>query len=454
MTLIGDILDFSKIEAGKVAIENIPLDVHGLITEVQSLFSMQASKKQLQLTASAGDDVPARVLGDPTRIRQVLMNLVGNAIKFTERGSVSITVKQLAAVFGRARLRFEVSDTGIGIPADRQAQVFDSFIQADSSTTRRYGGAGLGLAICKQLVELLDGEIDVISTQGEGSTFGFTIMVPIIALAKRNALSADFRHLQLLVMDEDNSARYLLAEQLRQWGANVIEASALDEARTLLTTTARREEEVDILLFRSNQPLAEQIAFVQGMRAALGVQTPLLAQLYDDEAAASSVFDLRMRRPVHPADLKQLLERHGDDGYAQEITPLREDQVMAVSNGARILVADDEAMNRQVVVYALEQFGYAVDTAQDGQAVLDLLAQQTYQVILMDMQMPLMDGLEATRRIRGMEVAYREIPIIAFTASIEREERQRYFDNGVTAIIGKPYSLRELRQTIETCITS
>jgi CheY-like chemotaxis protein len=179
-----------------------------------------------------------------------------------------------------------------------------------------------------------------------------------------------------------------------------------------------------------------------------------LAQLYDDEAAASSVFDLRMRRPVHPADLKQLLERHGDDGYAQEITPLREDQVMAVSNGARILVADDEAMNRQVVVYALEQFGYAVDTAQDGQAVLDLLAQQTYQVILMDMQMPLMDGLEATRRIRGMEVAYREIPIIAFTASIEREERQRYFDNGVTAIIGKPYSLRELRQTIETCITS
>ncbi|MCC6803809.1 MAG: PAS domain S-box protein [Anaerolineae bacterium] len=453
MTLIGDILDFSKIEAGKVALENIPLDVRGLITEVHSLFSLQASKKQIQLTATADDGVPARVLGDPTRIRQVLMNLVGNAIKFTERGSIAITVKQLNAVYGRARLRFEVTDTGIGIPADRQAQVFDSFVQADSSTTRRYGGAGLGLAICRQLVELMDGEIDLMSKQGEGSTFGFTIVVPIIALANREAINTDFRHLQLLVMDDDNNARYLLAEQLRLWGANVIEAQALDEARNLLTMTARREEEVDIFLFRCNQPMNEQSAFVEGVRQALGVQTPLLVQLYDDDTLTSSAFDLRLHRPVHPSDLHQLLEKHDRGDFVQEISPLREDQMLAVSNSARILVADDEAMNRQIVVYALEQFGYIVDTAPDGQAVLDKLEQQTYEVILMDMQMPVMDGMEATRRIRAKEGDDRAIPIIAFTASIEREERQRYFDNGVTAIIGKPYSLRELRQTIEACIT-
>ncbi|MFN8560794.1 MAG: ATP-binding protein [Anaerolineae bacterium] len=454
MTLIGDILDFSKIEAGKVALENIPLDVRGVITEVQSLFSIQAAKKQLLLTATADETVPARVLGDPTRIRQVLMNLVGNAIKFTESGSVTITVKQLASVHGRTRLRFEVSDTGIGIPADRQAQVFDSFVQADSSTTRRYGGAGLGLAICKQLVALMEGEIDVTSTQGEGSTFGFTLMLPIIALANRDGVSADFQHVQLMVMDEENSARYLLAEQLRQWGANVIEAGTPTEARDLLIATARREEEVDILLFRSNQPLAEQVAFVADLRASLGVQTPLLVQLYDDEGVASSAFDLRLQRPVHPSDLHQLLEKHSSGDLALEAAPLREDQVVAAANNGRILVADDEAMNRQIVVHALEQFGYTVDTARDGQEVLDLLAQQTYHVILMDIQMPVMDGLEATRRIRAMESATSKIPIIAFTASTERGERQRYLDDGVSAIIGKPFSLRELRQTIETWAAS
>jgi signal transduction histidine kinase len=454
MTLIGDILDFSKIEAGKVALENIPLDVRGVITEVQSLFSTQASKKRLQLAVVAEEDVPSRVLGDPTRLRQVLMNLVGNAIKFTEHGTIQIVVKQLTAVYGRTRLRFEVVDTGIGIPPDRQAQIFDSFVQADSSTTRRYGGAGLGLAICRQLVALMGGELDVSSTPGQGSVFGFTVMLPIVALANRAALNSDFRHLQVMVMDEENSARYLLAEQLRLWGTNVIEVSTLDETRDLLTVTARREEEVNILLFRSHQPLDEQIRFVESLREMLGVQTPLLVQLYDDEAVASSVFDLRLRRPVHPTDLHQLLEKHGDADFSPEVEPLREDQVMSASISGRILVADDEAMNRQIVVHALEQFGYTVDIAHNGQEVLDLLKQHTYQLILMDMHMPVMDGLEATRHIRSQESAQRQIPIIAFTASIEREERQRYHDIGISAIIGKPFSLRELRQTIETWVSS
>ena len=231
LTLIGDILDFSKIEAGKVTLENIPLDVRGVITEVRSLFGMQAARKQIELTASAEDDVPARVLGDPTRLRQILMNLVGNAIKFTEHGSIHIHVRQITAVYGRARLRFEVSDTGIGIPLDRQMQIFDSFTQADSSTTRRYGGAGLGLAICKQLAALMGGEMDVTSTVGAGSTFGLAVTLPIVALANRSALNTDFDHLQVMVMDEENSARYLLAEQLRLWGTNVIEAGTLAEAK-------------------------------------------------------------------------------------------------------------------------------------------------------------------------------------------------------------------------------
>ena len=452
LMLIGDILDFSKIEAGKVALETIPLDVRGVVTEVQSLLNTQAAKKQLQLTTSVSDEVPARVLGDPTRLRQILTNLVNNAIKFTERGSIHIGVRELGSTYGRTRLRFDVTDTGIGIREDRQALIFDSFVQADSSTTRRYGGAGLGLAICQQLVALMGGEIDVTSTVGKGSTFGFTLTVPIVALTDRATLNTDFNYLQVMVMDEENSARYLLAEQLRLWGTNVIEASTIDEARALLVATARREEVVEILLFRSHRSVEEQDALVDNLHETLDGQTPLLVQLYDDEALASPAFDMRLRRPVHPSDLYQLLAQHSNRNYGDAQATVV-NRALDSDKVGRILVADDEPMNRQIVVHALEQFGYIVDSARNGEEVLSLLDADDYLMILMDMQMPVMDGLEATRRIREREDSKRQIPIIAFTASIERSQQQRYLDNGISAIIGKPFSLRELRQMVETWAT-
>ncbi len=452
LALIGDILDFSKIEAGKVALEHIPMDVRGIVTEIQSLLNLQAEKKQLQLTAAVDDDVPARVLGDPTRLRQILTNLVGNALKFTQVGSVHIGVHQLSAMYGRSRLRFEVKDTGIGIPANRQAQIFDSFVQADSSTTRRYGGAGLGLAICKQLVALMGGDMDVSSVVGEGSTFGFTLVLPIVALTNRATLNTDFNFLQVMVMDEENSARYLLGEQIRLWGTNVIEASTMDEARELLIATAKREEAVDILFFRSLSPLEEQEALLDALRDALDMQMPLLIQLYDDETLTSSSFDLHLRRPVHPTDLYQLLANHANREFAAD--PISSGGVLTPpAQLARILVADDEPMNRQIVVHALEQFGYQVDVAGDGQEVLALFGQQDYRLILMDMHMPIMDGLETTRHIRALDDIKKRVPIIAFTASIEQEQRRRYLDNGISAILGKPFTLRELRQTVETWIS-
>ncbi len=449
LNLIGDILDFSKIEAGKVSLENIPLDVRGVITEVQSLLTLQAGKKGLQLLTDVAEEVPTRVLGDPTRLRQILMNLVGNAIKFTEHGTITIAVREQGATYGRTRLRFEVIDTGVGIPADRQQHIFDSFVQADNSTTRRYGGAGLGLAICKQLVALMGGELDVTSTLGQGSSFGFVLTLPIVALTDRAALNTDFNYLQVLVMDEENSARYLLAEQLRLWGTNVIEASSLDEARTLLVAMARREEEVEMLIFRSQRPVEQQEAMIAQLKLTLGVQMPLLVQLYDDEALVSPQFDMRLRRPVHPTHLYQLLAHHAERNYVPEAEPVRDDHIVQPTKHFRILVADDEPMNRQIVVHALEQFGYTVDIAHNGEEVLKMLDQKLYKIILMDMQMPVMDGLEATRRIRSRDGIKSQVPIIAFTASIEAEQRQRYLDNGISAILGKPFSLRELRQTVE-----
>lgn len=448
LLLIGDILDFSKIEAGKVALEQIPLDIRGVVTEVQSLLDVQASKKGLHLSSNVADDVPARVLGDPTRLRQILTNLVGNAIKFTEKGSVQIELKQVSTVYGRTRLRFEVNDTGIGIPMEQQAIIFDSFVQADGSTTRRFGGAGLGLAICKQLVTLMGGEIDVTSATGLGSTFSFTLTLPIVALNNRATVNTDFNNLQVMVADEENSARYLLAEQLRLWGTHVIEASSLEEALALLTATARREEEVEMLLLRTHQSLDKQEAFAAILRETLASQTPLVVQFYDDEALTYPEFDIRLRRPVHPSDLYQLLAKHHQNGYggADEIA---DHHIIAPSIGGRVLVADDEPMNRQIVVHALEEFGYTVDIARNGEEVLEMIDQHPYQIILMDMHMPIMDGLEATRRIRARGDGKRELPIVAFTASIEKSEQQRYLDNGVNAIIGKPFSVRDLRQVVE-----
>jgi len=253
-------------------------------------------------------------------------------------------------------------------------------------------------------------------------------------------------------MDEENSARYLLAEQLRLWGTNVIEASTIEEARALLVATARREEVVEILMLRSHRTVTEQEALIEDLQMTLDGETPLLVQLYDDEASASPAFDMRLRRPIHPSDLYQLLAQHSSR-MQQNAPPSSDYNPLNTATVGRILVADDEPMNRQIVIHALEQFGYIVDAARNGEEVLGLLDGEDYLMILMDMQMPVMDGLEATRRVRAREDNKRQIPIIAFTASIERSQQQRYLDNGISAIIGKPFSLRELRQTVETWVT-
>ena len=452
LTLVNDILDFSKIEAGKIALENIPFDVRGVITEVQSILSVQAAKKSLELLAEIGEDVPVRVLGDPTRLRQVLMNLVGNAIKFTETGSIRIIVKQINTVHGRSRLRFEVADTGIGIPFERQANIFDSFVQGDSSTTRRYGGAGLGLAISKQLISLMGSEIELRSTPAVGSTFGFTVALPIVALASRSVLNADLKYLQVMVIDEDSTGRYLLAQQLRLWGTNVIEANSPDQAYNLLVTTARRGEEIDLIMSHSRAPLADQATLAARLRDALDMNPPKLVQLYDE--AECDVYDIRLHRPVRPSDLYDLLLNYLNGEVVVPLEPMIDDRMIPSSMFGRILVADDEPMNREIVVRALEQFGYKVDTARNGQEVIDQIGEHEYKLILMDIYMPVIDGLAATRHIRALETNKCQIPIVALTASIQPEERQNYLDAGISAIIGKPFSLRELRDTVEVWAAS
>jgi CheY-like chemotaxis protein len=289
----------------------------------------------------------------------------------------------------------------------------------------------------------------VASEIGTGSTFGFTVTLPIVALTDRATVNTDFNHLQVMVMDEENSARYLLAEQLRLWGTHVIEAESLEEAETLLVATARREEGVEILFLRSQETTEQLDALSAALHETLGRQAPLMVQLYDSEARANPGFDVRLRRPVHPSDLHQLLANYENRTFSFEGPAPQDHDIIAASVGGRVLVADDEPMNRQIVVHALEEFGYTVDIARNGEEVLDMIDENRYQIVLMDMHMPVMDGLEATRRIRERENGGQKLPIIAFTASIERSEQQYYLDNGVNAIIGKPFSLGDLRREIE-----
>ena len=311
---------------------------------------------------------------------------------------------------------------------------------------------GWDLAISKQLISLMGSEIELRSTPTVGSTFGFTVPLPIVALASRSVLNADLKYLQIMVIDEDSTGRYLLAQQLRLWGANVIEANSPDQAYDLLVTSARRGEEIDLIMSHSRAPLADQATLAARLRDALDLNPPTLVQLYDE--AECDVYDIRLHRPVRPSDLYDLLLNYLNGEVVVPLEPMIDDRMIPSSMFGRILVADDEPMNREIVVRALEQFGYKVDTARNGQEVIDQIGEHEYKLILMDIYMPVIDGLTATRHIRALGTNKCQIPIVALTASIQPEERQNYLDAGISAIIGKPFSLRELRDTVEVWAAS
>jgi CheY-like chemotaxis protein len=446
MRLLDDILDFSKIEAGKVALESIPIDIRGIVTEVPANFATQAGKKGLELSLDIDPSIPARVLGDPTRVRQVLANLVSNSVKFTEQGHILISLRQVGTAAGRSRLRFEISDTGIGIPDTQLDTIFDSFVQADSSTTRRYGGTGLGLAICAQLVSLMGGRIDVQSTQGQGSTFSFTLTMPIVSLHDRSTATMPFSEIQALVIDEETTARYVLAQHLRQWGIGVIETTDLDKAEALLLSAAKRNEEMTLVFLRYG--IGDQSQWIAELHKQLDYQAPQFVLIADEQPDDSSAYDGVLRRPIRLSELHNIVIRCASlpdtafsplDGSAETI---------AVEAG-RILLAEDDPMNWKIVVRALSPLGYITDLARDGQEAITMIQQHDYTVILMDVHMPQMDGLEATRRIRELAPPKSEIPIIALTASVLNEEQQIYLDAGMNAFLGKPFSIEQLRKTVQ-----
>ncbi|MCX5723926.1 MAG: response regulator [Nitrospirae bacterium] len=464
LTIINDILDFSKIEAGKMTLETIDFDLRTAVAEVMDLLAARAASQGLNLACLFHADVPGSLRGDPGRLRQILINLLGNALKFTEHGDVTLAVKLLAQTDSEVRVRFEIRDTGIGLSPEAQGGLFQSFQQADNSTTRKFGGTGLGLAICKQLTELMGGEIGVESQLGQGSTFWFTVPLgkqPPIAASARDLAFRDAHPLQLCIVDDNPINRRVLELYAQRWGAHCVLAKDGPEALDLMRQAAARGQACDLAIIDMQLPGMNGLELARAIKA-----DPALARIKlvmvtsqglrgDAKAAHEAGYAAYLSKPVHAAQLYTCLttvlqapaEPAGMPAPPELVTrhSLAEKQAQA---SVRILLAEDNIINQKVAVRMLEKLGYRVDLAANGLEVLEALSRIPYAAVLMDCQMPDMDGFAATAEIRKQEGTGPHIPIIAMTANARQEDRERCLASGMDDYLSKPVQPKMLAEIL------
>jgi signal transduction histidine kinase/CheY-like chemotaxis protein len=430
-TLINDILDFSKIEAGKMELESVEFDVRAVVEDVVELLSQRAFAKGLEITADIAADVPAAVRGDSNRVRQVLMNLIGNAVKFTESGEIIVSMATAAD-----RLRFSISDTGIGIPSDRLERLFQSFSQMDASTTRRYGGTGLGLAISKQLVQLMGGEISVESQSGRGSTFSFTVRFESVVASA--PAQPHFSGVRVLVAEDNISIRQIIMRQLTDAGIEAVGVATAAEA-------VNAENAFGVLLVDSR--------LAGGLRSHSGPTARVLITTADNSSIAG--FAATVFKPLRRSQLLAAVSA-AMGREVQIATGGAAEKIDKSQRPARILIAEDNEVNQLLAGEVLEQAGHQSHVVGDGQSAVRAFAEGRFDLILMDCQMPVMDGCDAARAIRRLErerSALRPIPIIALTANASGADRKRCIEAGMNAYLEKPFKTRELAALIESLLS-
>ncbi|MEY5098302.1 MAG: hypothetical protein RJA36_1021 [Pseudomonadota bacterium] len=451
--VINDILDVSKIEANKMRLDRVGFALDRLLEDVAELVAEKASGKGLELIVSAAPDVPVALLGDPLRLQQVLLNLANNAVKFTERGEVEIRVRLQQRLADGVELRFEVRDTGIGISAEQRGKLFQSFQQADSSTTRLYGGTGLGLTIAKRLAELMGGQIGLDSMPGQGSTFWFTARLGLDA--KRPPLQrrppAPGR-LKVLLVDDNAQARAVVAELITRLGFQAATAASGAEALAEIAQADATGQPYDIALLDWKMPGMDGLELARAIRQRPLRQAPLLLMVtaHDRDAvvplAQQAGIAEVLVKPITPSTLLDALMRQSG-GKADPIGsgPKSPDALHAFAEltGARALLVEDNELNQEVATEFLHTLGLAVDLAPNGAVALDKVRQQAYDIVLMDMQMPVMDGLSATRAIRQLP-GRQTLPILAMTANAMAEDRERCIEAGMNDHIAKPIDVQEL----------
>jgi signal transduction histidine kinase/CheY-like chemotaxis protein len=464
LVIINDILDFSKIESGKMIAEPIPFDLRLAVEDTAELMASKAREKGLDFILRFSPEVPSRVVGDPGRIRQILLNLSGNAVKFTTAGHVYISVECEARTGEQARLRFSVADTGIGIPAGKLGEVFERFTQADSSTTRKYGGTGLGLSISKQLVELMGGEMGVESKVGEGSRFWFTLSFPV-DLTKPDAapVDPDMTGVRVLGVDDNPTSLFVLREQLNSWGLRNDSSGSAEDALKRLRAERSAGDPYQIAILDQQMPVMDGEELGRAIKADAELKDTVLVLLTsvgvqgDAARMKEAGFSAYLTKPARESELLEALTtvwgNHRRALPAQFVTrhSLAEGRATNLSGEpaqpifrARVLVVEDNAVNQLVAARLLEKLGCRVDVAANGREAVEMVGLLPYDAIFMDCQMPEMDGFEATQEIRRREGSGPRRPIIAMTANALQGDRERCLDAGMDDYMTKPMRSADL----------
>ncbi len=460
--IINDVLDSSKIEAGKLTLEHLDFDLDEMLNIALKTLAIQAGKKNLELIADIDLNLQWHLNGDPNRLRQIVFNIVGNAIKFTERGEIKVQITGRKLDGHEMELHFTVSDTGIGIAPEHQQSIFGLFSQADNSVTRKYGGTGLGLSISSRLVELMGGKIWVESQLGQGSHFHFIVYLPLSTMPlKTQFIAENLPHYKTLVIDDNQAHRHYLQACLRKWGLRVETAASASLALAAIETALQQQKAYELLIIDADMPEVSGYQLLQQLRRKLAGAMPAIIVLnsivssVEDQQGWDDIVNRFLPKPVTPGELRRAISQLASSTPASAIAIQSELELPQHSNLAlpklSILLVEDNLVNQHVVQTWLSQAGHTVQVCENGQLALDQLQQYPYDLVLMDVQMPVMDGLQATRRIRQQELLTgRHLPILAMTANVMTQDASECLLAGMDAHIAKPVQKDILFNTIAT----
>ncbi|MBF0125022.1 MAG: response regulator [Magnetococcales bacterium] len=468
LRILNDILDFSKIEAGRLEMEAVPFRLDRILHNLANIVAFKVEERGLELLFKIDPALPVELVGDPYRLEQVLINLTHNAVKFTRQGEVVISVEQLSMVNDEVTLRFSVRDTGVGMTPEQRAKLFQSFSQVDSSTTRKYGGTGLGLAISKRLVEMMRGSIDVTSVPGQGSVFTFTVILscPPPQATKTHPVSpSDLRGANVLVIDDNASAREILQEMLNSLSFHVITAPSGEAGLVALEEAERNQHACQLAIIDWKMPSMDGIETAARIKNHPNITRPprtIMLTAFDDQSvrrrAEETGFDAFLTKPASYSTLFDaiMLVFGKDVGVttAIEATDVADvEATWGVLRGMRVLLVEDNSFNQQVARELLELVGVEVTVAENGLEGVALVAKHSFDVVIMDLQMPVLDGYEATSRIRS-DPAYTALPIIAMTANAMSGEREKCLAVGMNDYITKPIDMAQLFSALARAVPS
>jgi len=441
LAIVDDVLDFSKIEAGRLQLDPVECDLAELVEQTVEMLAARAATKGIELLCDTPPVPLPRLKVDAVRLRQVLVNLGGNAVKFTERGEVTLRLRSLSVDGANLQVRLEVVDTGVGIAQEAQARIFEEFAQEDASTTRRFGGTGLGLSISRQLVELMGGRLNLVSTLGVGSTFSFDLWLP---LAQPNAAAPTpprgLNGLRVLIVHDNAAARAMLGAALQAWSARPVEAPSLVEAKRVSAEATFDAVIIDDWLIAESPGLWKELRFRQSVSLRT-VRLLSFVSLGAETLTGQALFDTELTKPLRLRDLHRVLIGCADEEAEGRERTLIQPRPMGLLEPlrGRVLVVEDQPLNREVAIGILSSLGLQVETAHDGRHALDIMKQQHFDIVLMDCEMPVMDGFSATTAIRTREAAGEHVPIIALTADATAAGRAACLAAGMDDYLAKPF---------------